>query len=327
VAGAGPTARAIAVYAEPDPAQPETELALRAAREQGWEGVACVDDAARAIVLYGEIWLRDRATDADVAALGLLRFLAYMQDDAGRFANFISTWFGERNCDGLTSRPGGPAWQVRALHALAYGVTMFGTAEWDDRFASALPWVDAGSPYLDLQAVAVLAVLQHWQATGSAASAARAVAWSYDLAGHVRGGALLNAAGEAEIHLWGHLQERALADTGRLFKLPDLVATARASADTLLVPAVASGFDCPRVLPFEVSCAVAGLSAVARATGEDRYAAAAADGRRWFAGRNAARRPVSNLERGITFDGIDAGHVSGNSGAESNIEGALALLG
>jgi hypothetical protein len=89
---------------------------------------------------------------------------------------------------------------------------------------------------------------------------------------------------------------------------------------------VDSGFDFQRVLPFDVSCTVAGLAAVARATSDTRYADAAARGRLWFAGRNTAGRAICDARRGLVFDGIDNGKVSRNSGAESNIEGALALL-
>ena len=89
---------------------------------------------------------------------------------------------------------------------------------------------------------------------------------------------------------------------------------------------MATSFNFPRVLPFDVSCAVAGLAAVARATSDARYATAAANGRQWFHGRNTAQQPVYNRRWGLVYDGIDNGHVSRNSGAESTIEGALALL-
>ena len=71
---------------------------------------------------------------------------------------------------------------------------------------------------------------------------------------------------------------------------------------------------------------MSGLSAVAGATGGARYAEAAARARSWFHGRNAAGVPVYDRHLGLIYDGIDEGRVSGNSGAESNIEGALALL-
>jgi hypothetical protein len=327
VARAGPSACAIAVYAEPVKTDGSTLLQSRSAREQGVEGVACVDDAARAIVLYSEIWRRQQLQSARAAACGLLRFLAYMQDEDGRFGNFILDWSGRRNRAGSTSHAGGPAWQARALHALACGVAMSAGDEWDERFRRALAWVDDAIPYLDVRAVCVLAVLEHWRSTGASSSADRALAWSREIAGHASGSSLPNAAGVASIHLWGHLQEAALAGTGRVLGQPDLVECARASAEAVLVPAVDSGFAFERVLPFDVSCTVAGLAEVARATSDDSYATAAARGRMWFHGRNTASRPVCDAGRGMVYDGIDNAQVSRNSGAESNIEGALALLG
>jgi hypothetical protein len=327
VPGAGRSAYAIAVYAQPANNQKDSPLKLRSAGEQGVEGVACVDDAARAIVLYGEIWRRRRLPTARTAAAGLLRFLAYMQDEDGRFGNFIFDWKGRRNRAGSTSHAGGSAWQARALYALACGIAMLGGDEWDERFRRALPWLDNAIPYLDLRAVCVLAVLEHWRATGAADSADRALAWSHEIAGHSLGSSLLNAAGAQPIHLWGHLQEAALAETGQVFGQPELVECARASAEALLVPAVDSGFDFEHVLPFDVSCVVSGLSAVARATTNERYASAAVRGRQWFHGRNTAREPVYDVRNSMVYDGIDHRVVSRNSGAESNIEGAMALLG
>ncbi|HYE58167.1 MAG TPA: hypothetical protein VD948_06660, partial [Rhodothermales bacterium] len=53
------------------------------------EGIACVDDAARAAVVY----LRDYELNGTAAsrakAEGLLRFVAYMQTDRGTFYNFV----------------------------------------------------------------------------------------------------------------------------------------------------------------------------------------------------------------------------------------------
>jgi hypothetical protein len=122
------------------------------------------------------------------------------------------------------------------------------------------------------------------------------------------------------------LQEAALATTGSALGQAELVECARESAEALLLPAVESGFDFEHVLPFDVSCTVAGLAAVGRAASDERYAAAAVRGRAWFHGRNTADQPVYDARRRMVYDGIDRGEVSRNSGAESNIEGALALL-
>ncbi len=325
---AGSEARAIAVYAEALSAEEGDPERLRAAGERGFEGVACVDDAARAVVLSWVMWHGWRREPARAAAVGLLRFLAYMQDDDGRFANFIVDWQGHQNTDGVTSARGGLQWQARATHALACGVDMLGGEEWEARFQRGIVWLDGPCPYLDVRAVGVLASLTHWQATRSPASAERALAWAVEIAAQRReDGALLNAAGVDPIHLWGHLQETALARTGQLLGHPDLVEQARASADALLAPAVASFPAAEHLLPFDVSCVVSGLVAVARATGEVSYAKAADRARAWLLGRNAASQPVYDRARGLVYDGIDAGRVSRNAGAESNIEGALALLG
>ena len=288
--------------------------------------MACVDDAARAIVLYCQLWHQSHMEQTRVSAYALLRFLAYMQEPEGCFSNFIFDWTGRRNRSGKTSIPGSGPWQARATLALAYGVSTFGEAEWDARFRRAVSWLDAPTPYLDVRAVGVLAALEHWRATGSGASAARAIAWSEEIAAHSTNGGLLNAVGVKSIHLWGHLQEQALADTGAAFGRTDLVDIAQTSAERLLAPAVEGRFPFTHVLPFDVSCTVAGLAAVARATGDERFASAAKRGRDWFRGRNTAAQAVYDVDRGLVFDGIDSGQVSQNSGAESNIEGALALL-
>lgn len=326
IPSAGPGAQAIAVYAHPASAAHTMPDIPRPAREQGFEGVACVDDAARAIVLYCRPTSEQHDPLARVNARNLLRFLAYMQDEDGRFANFIVDWAGRKNLTGGTSSSGGAPWQARALHALAWGIAAFGDAEWEERFQRALRWVDVPMRYADIRAVCVLAVLKHWQATGSPHSVERCIAWASEIASIRDGDRLLNIDGEQSIHLWGHLQETALAETGRLLDRPELVETARASAGALLHPAAEALAVAPHALPFEVSCIVSGLAAVARATADPSYSEAAARARAWFSGRNSAGIPVYDRARGLVYDGIDEGRVSRNSGAESNIEGALALL-
>jgi hypothetical protein len=267
-------------------------------------------------------------------ANALLHFVAFMQEPDGRFANFILDWDGRKNLDGPSSRPGGWAWQARAMHALACGVATFGAAAWDRHFRFGLPWLDRPTPYLDVRAVCVLAALEYWAANGAADLAERALVWAEEIAdsrpidvstGELRP-ILPDAPDRADVHLWGHLQEAALARAGRAFGRADLVRAARASVDVAFVPRVERAFEAPRTLPFDVSCAVLGLAAVAAATGEDSYAKYAECARDWFHGRNAAGQPVYDRRRGLVYDGIDEGRLSANSGAESNIEGALALF-
>jgi hypothetical protein len=318
---AGPAARAIAVYAEPA----RSETVATPAREQGYEGVACVDDAARAVVLYCALWRRSQRLTFRTAALQLAEFVAFMQDDDGRFANFILDWNGTKNLSGPTSRPGGPAWQARALHALASVVATFGGETWNARYRRGVRWLDDPQPYLDVRAVGVLAAVEHWRATAEPLSAKRALAWSMEIVRARDDDRLVNESGVVAIHLWGHLQECALSIAGMAFENAEFVEAARRSADAVLLPALEWCLTAEHVLPFDMSCTARGLASVARATGQYRYAHAAQQARAWFTGRNSAAQPVYDPIRGMVHDGVDAGQVSRNSGAESNIEGGLAL--
>ena len=90
------------------------------ARESGIEGVACLDDAARALVLWSDLWSRTKLPVARAWIDGLLAFCRWMQQDDGRFVNFVLDWSGVRNVDGITSRADGSSfWQARGARAMA----------------------------------------------------------------------------------------------------------------------------------------------------------------------------------------------------------------
>jgi hypothetical protein len=69
------------------------------------------------------------------------------------------------------------------------------------------------------------------------------------------------------------------------------------------------------------------MARLAKASGDAKYAVLADQAREWFHGRNPAGAPIYDRRVGRVADGIDDGRVSLNSGAESNIVGAQALLG
>lgn len=313
---------AVATYAHPS----GEAFEIREAAESGYEGVACVDDAARAAIVYGSIWQRHGAAWARETAEGLLAFTCAMQVDGGAFANFIATWNGERQLETATSYPGGGPWQARAMHALAHGVGAFGRREHIRAFEAGLPALSVPTPHLDVRALGAIAVLEYWQATADSSAGALALAWAKEIAGTAVGGMLPDQRGSSAIHLWGHLQEAALARVGHAFGRGDLIEVAARSADELLVPVALRAFGGTRSLAFDVSSVIAGLDAVAAATSDHRYTECAAIARAWFDGRNAAGRAVYDRARGLVADGIDGERVSENSGAESNIEGALAFL-
>jgi hypothetical protein len=318
----GPGVSAIAIYSE------ATRRGMRetCATESGFEGVACVDDTARLASLYIAFWRNDEEPHWRTAAMEALAFVRAMQTPEGWFVNFISSWDGTKNMVGRTSAdPYGP-WLARACHALADGVAAFGDQGCTAAFERAMPWLDEATPYLDVRAVALLAALRYREATRSGAAAERAIRWADEIYSARWQRILPDSRGSSTVHLWGHLQECALAEAGAYFGRPEWIEAARASAERLLIPAVDFGFPGPRSIAFDVSCAVRGLAAVGKATGDARYARYADLGRAWFDGRNAAAAPVFDRQRGLAYDGIDHGRVSQNSGAESNVEAGLALV-
>jgi len=317
VPAAGASACALAVYAD------EADR-LVPARESGEEGVACVDDAARAIVLFADLW----AVTSDPAlrrrASGLLDFVLCLQRPDGRFVNFIHDWTGRPNEGGMTSVPGGAFWQARALSGLAKAWIVLEDPRAAAAFVRALGPVRNAPAAPDVRSVQIRAVLEVLRTGRMPELRHELVAWCDELVATRDGDVLLDAPGT--LHLWGHSQEAVLADAGTFLGRADLVAAARRSADLVFAPAIASAFAFPVVQPYDVACAVDAMDRLAAATGEAGYDRLAADARAWFDGRNTAGAPVYDRERGRVADGIDGGRVSRASGAESNIVGAQALF-
>jgi hypothetical protein len=155
-----------------------------------------------------------------------------------------------------------------------------------------------------------------------------ATRWADELLACRDGEVLKNARLEVGApHLWGHVQEGALAAAARELGRPEYLAAAAASAEAVVVPAVSSAFREQRsTSPYDVAACIWSLDQLATASGDERWAQLAADGRAWFHGRNAAGAPVYDRERGRVADGVDGTRVSENSGAESNIVAAEVLL-
>lgn len=317
VPAAGTSACALAVYAD-------AADQLIPARESGEEGVACVDDAARGIVLLADLWTATGDQALRGWATGLLDFLLYQQRPDGRFVNFIHDWGGAPNERGLTSVPGGAFWQARALSGLAKAWIVLADERAEAAFVRALGPVRAAPAAADVRSVQIRAVLEVVRSGRMPELTAELGPWCDELVATHDGDVLLDAPGT--LHLWGHSQEAVLADAGTFLGRTDLVRAARRSADLVFTPAILSAFALPVVQPYDVACAVDAMDRLAAITGEADYERLGTDARDWFHGRNSAGAPVYDRERGRVADGIDDGRVSLTSGAESNVVGAQALF-
>jgi hypothetical protein len=298
------------------------------AQQAGYEGVACVDDAARALEVYCDLWTATAAPWALRWCEGLLDFILAMQDAEGRWLNFIRDWDGAPNHTARTSIAGGGFWQARALLALARAAQVLDDSRIGDALNRGLPHViEATGVPPDVRALHIRTALTLLESGNDHGLSAQVGMWSDEVAGCRVGDVLMNSPSEhGRPHLWAHIQEGVLADAGARLGRQDLVEIGCRSAELVFRDAVLSGFDMPRTQPYDVASAVDALSRIAAVTGMPGYAELAATARSWFDGHNSAGQPVYDRRAGRVGDGVDHGRVSSNSGAEANIVGAQALF-
>ncbi len=105
------------------------------AKESGPEGIACVDDAARAAVVYLRHYELTKTASSLTKAKSLLRFVIKMQTDDGDFYNFI---FADHtiNRTGKTSFKSFGWWAARGVWCMSLGYRIF--KEVDPHFADLL---------------------------------------------------------------------------------------------------------------------------------------------------------------------------------------------
>jgi hypothetical protein len=302
---AGPAALAVAVYSD------ALNQPIRAA-QAGYEGVACVDDAARALELYCDLWTATASPWVRRWCEGLLDFVLAMQGADGRWHNFILDWEGTPNHEARTSVPGGGFWQARALLAVARAGQIFDDdARIEDSLNRGLPHIiEATEVPADVRALHIRTALTLLESGDDRGLIDEVALWSDEVAGCRDGDRLMNSPEERGApHLWGHIQEGACR-----------------SAELVFRAVVMSGFDLERTQPYDVASAVYVLTRIAAVTGTPAYATLAGMARSWFDRRNAAGQPVYDRRAGRVSDGVDGRRVSDNSGAEANIVGAQALF-
>jgi hypothetical protein len=317
---AGPDALALGVYSD-------ANGELVAANESGFEGVACVDDTARLLDVLCDVWSATGSAEVERWARGLLEFVLWMQEPDGRWLNFVYDWTGTRNHAGITSSIGENFWHARALSGVSHAWLTFR----EERARVAL---DRGIDHTltrqapaDVRAVHVLVGLR-LIAEGSPPStmAAAIRRWADEIATCRLDGVLMNNPDErGEPHLWAHIQEGVLVEAARSLEDPELITVARESTERLWVPFVREASDRPSVTPYDVACAVYSLDRLASVDGEG-WLDLSASARAWFDHADPSGRGVFDRERGRVADGVDAGRVSENSGAEANIVAAESLF-
>lgn len=348
----GQPVRVVALYANAPDYQPTGSPA-----RDGYEGIASVDDAARASVAYLRHYETTGDTTARDEALGLLKFVSAMEQGDGEFVNFIDS-SGRPSRRAPSSKKSMSYWGARSIWALGEAVRVLGPDS-SAALAALRPTLDRATTRMarDIDAghllggsvtatsEALLGLLAFERAEPSPQLAALATQTAELLvrqsAGSARAppwGAFIDRP-DADWHAWGSRAVEALASAAELLRRPDFAGAAKKEADGLWsrfllagqIPAEISAGGNVKWFPqiaYGVGPIVEGYLALADATGDRRYAIYAGLAASWFTGDNVARAAMYDERTGRTFDGIDGPSpvkVNRNAGAESTIEGLLAL--
>jgi len=329
------------------------------------EGTACVDDAARAAIVYLRHFEITGNEQSRLKAENLLRFTLYMQTPDGLFHNFVHTSRLDINTDHERSRPDGVTWwMVRAIWALGTGVralrqvspAMAGECE-----AGLRRCLPALSRLLDLYPQSEMhrgRIIPRWLVNNDGADATSELLLGLTAYNKVcpstevqtminrfaqgitmmRYGSMnrfpygLHASWRDGWHLWGNSQTQALAEAG-------ILPSARFEAEHFYPRLLVEGYlhsltfdNLHSVRYFEriaygVRAKAVGLIRLFEATGDERYAIMAGLSAAWFLGNNLAGTPMYDPATGRAYDGLhDKGQINYNSGAESTAEALLTLL-
>jgi len=347
----GRPVRVVSLYAEAPDYRPTGSPA-----RDGFEGIASLDDAARAAVVY----LREYEATGDLRdrneAVRLLDFVVAMEQGDGEFVNFIDS-AGRLNRTAPSSRKSMSYWAARSIWALGEAVRVLGPQ--DSTVTSMRPVlgravarmgreIDAGrliGGSTTATSEALLGLLALDRAENSPRGYLSLGQTTADLLAATSAGTMSTAPWGAHVdgrgaawHAWGARSTEALATAGDLID-PKYLSSARKEADGMWgrfllaggIPSAVSPDGAATWYPqiaYGVGPIVEGYLALADATGERRYAVFAGLAASWLLGANAANVSMYDEKTGLTFDGIDGPspiHVNRNSGAESTIEALLAL--
>lgn len=316
----------VLVYSEPDTGG---QYRFVVAADTGFEGIACLDDTARAALLGLAVYERSRSRRALTLATRWLSFVDYMQYPDGSFANFIRNASGTRNASGPTSHRGGQFWSVRALWALARAYRLTGKRSYLESYERCRlePTMDG-----KINAVRALAEMELFQMERSDERRVQIMEYIGRILALADPYFRDNPDTDA-VSLWGYHQLHAVASAARLLDEPALLVPCRRSIQNLVEPDVRARFwhsypDRRKdgVCAYSVAPIVQGLAAMYRATNAERYRKLALDGAAWFYGRNDARTAMYDPTTGRCRDGITDGVASRNYGAESSVEAGFAEL-
>lgn len=317
------------------------------------EGVTCVDDVARAALLYLRLFETSKSELYYIRAREALDFLLEMQDNDGDFYNFVFS-DGSINRNGPTSRKGGNWWAARGLWALSVGSRVLSEidssysmelakAAWRT-FRTLLNFERNGliQGYTDISSVALLGAIELYyigndiQVKGFIERCASALKAKLikDSDSIFHGFVDENAPGEATPlwHGWGSRQLEAMALASAVLEDDELLALSTDAfklSSMLLLSAgpIYSMSSFLQVFPqiaYAAEAAIGSGFTLFELTGSHEVAVITALLGSWFEGLNSLGQAMIG-PNGEGYDGMEFSHINRNAGAESTISMLLSL--
>lgn len=240
------------------------------------EGIACVDDVARAAIVYLDYYRETKEKQALNQARRLLNFVLYLQAEDGEYYNFVTDAQGTINKTGQTSYKSWSWWAARGQWALAEGYDLFKQVDkayaaelkagyekgekalttqlgrygqYDQLHGQQVPgWFLGGGS--DLSSLALMGLASWYQTEpneqtqGLMERIGEGVA-AYQVgsfAEYPYGAQPSNISSTALWHAWGSHQVPALAKAGRLLKRQDWISTAKFTADSFFTYLLTNDF-------------------------------------------------------------------------------------
>jgi len=307
------------------------------------EGFACVDDAARAIILLSEHLKSGHNDDVLLRTKKLIEFVLYMQNANGYFNNFI--WQdGSINTSYRTSLAEMNWWSFRALWALevAHELVLSDrdlASRIDDAIRNVIVNIKRDISLTDFRIEVVDTIevptwLPHKYAADQAAVAIIALLPHYKRSGDGQVLEIRNSQAYALLLAGEQLDQPEYTRSALIeidYFIPYLLNSG--FSDSILIKRESDGFSeikktrFPQI-PYGIRPMVYAASEAFRVTGDQRYLALSARLKSWFFGQNDAAKIIYDQDSGRTYDAIISDtEINMNSGAESTIEGLLAIQG
>jgi hypothetical protein len=328
------------------------------------EGIACVDDTARAVLVYLNDYRQTHNQQSLYKAEQALNFVIHMQASDGEFYNFIKQDY-TINTTGSTSIKSFGWWAARAMWALGDGYSVF--KEVDPAFADELKssfllansalqrkidgqygkytslhgyqvpaWIDG----FDAMSNALLGLTDFYQVQplrevkDSMLKLGRGLAeFQFGSNTQYPFDAHLDWNGSITLwHAYGSGQSLALANAGMLLGKQDWIVSAKQEADQLFSHLLVTGMinqmaptpDRDGQIAYGVDMLTQGFMAVYKATHDIKYAQDAGLAASWLTGNNDVHFSMYDPASGRGYDGLDAS--TGKINMNSGAESTIEAL-